>query len=128
MSGRIKSKTRVIQGIVTILIVVIGFSAYYSYQSTTSIQHKNDQRYSFEKPGQLLPSDSSQPPKSSKFTGLSAEQLNQAASDLIKQADAIVLANPVQAESITKEQQAVIDKKTRELEDKIKALEKNLAN
>ena len=79
--------------------------------------------YSFDKPGQLK---NTAPETPNKFAGLSAEELNQSALDIMQQADAIVAANPVQAEPITPQQQAQLDQRIQELEHKIQQLEQDL--
>lgn len=114
-------------GIAVLTITVLGVGSYlYNHpdviQQLQSESPNETVQYSFEKPGQIV-----QPQhKENQFSDLTPEQLNLSAIDIMKQADAIMLANPVPQEPITPEQQVQLDKQIEQLEQQIAQMEKEL--
>ncbi len=105
-------------------ITALGFVAFQFYPSVSTTQSEDTdsaETYSFEAPGQLK-----QQTTPNAYSGKSAEELQLSAIDIMKQADAIIAANPIESEPMTQEHQQEIEKTVTELDEKIQKLDQQI--
>ena len=109
------------------LLAVISFTYYYISTNSSSANSTNSdldkELYSFEKPGQTKNQTSVE---KSRFSGMSADELNAAAQNIINQADKFIGDNPITVEPMAAEQKQQIDQRLLALEQKIKEVEGGL--
>jgi hypothetical protein len=108
----------VFAGIAVLTVAAVQFYLFVPAQTENSDPVET---YSFEAPGQLK-----QQTESSAFSDKTAEELQLSAIDIMKQADAIIAANPIEPEPMTQEQQQEIEKTVSELDKKIEQLDQQI--
>jgi transcription initiation factor IIF auxiliary subunit len=109
--------------IVLSVIAVLAMIALQFYPSDSTQTKNTDptETYSFEAPGQLKNQT-----HDNAFSSKSAEELQESASDIMKRADAIIAANPIESVPMTQEQQQEIENTVSELDKKIEQLDQQI--
>lgn len=112
-------------GVLSATAIVFATVAYFNPAILNQFQSENttdNAKYSFEKPGQKIHQET----KTNQFSGLTPQQLNLSAIDIITRADAIMMANPIEPEPMTTAQKQQMDQKISKLDQQIKTMEGQL--
>lgn len=110
-----------------LLVFIVSIIIYFVYPAKQAEPPEAEalakSKYSFENPGQLIEPASSD---SKAYANMTAEQLQQAAADIISQNDKILQDNPIQLPPMSEQEKAKLDQQITELDQKIQQLEKQL--
>jgi DNA-binding transcriptional MerR regulator len=119
-----KSVAGGIAAVALIAIVAAYLTIFAKQPASTESSKQAEPVYSFTAPGQTI--EENDDAKANRYQDMTPEQLQQAAQQIITDADRIMQENPVAHEPLDESQQQALTQRLSELDEKIKTLEKGL--